>query len=201
MPAAPQPPVGHLVNHPDGPQGPQGIGYDYILAGNGIFVQASSPILVARIRIASADVRGLQDTDEKIDLPHGPIPARLIRDGIRWMLKTPKHERFFAIAWHGAEYRLHQPPQAGTAASLTYTPLPGAVAEFHSHARYAAVWSATDDADEQGFRIYGIIGRLDRPQPEMALRLGIYGHFRRLVWQEADGHLHCMIDPASCPTL
>ena len=196
MPAAPKPPVGYLVNHSDGPQGQQGIGYDYILAGNGILVQASSPALIARIRIASAEVRGLPDVDEKVVLPHGPIPARLIRDGIRWMLKTPEQERFFAITWAGAEYRLHQPPQAGTAASLTYTPTPGAVAEFHSHARHPAVFSTTDDADEQGLRIYGVVGRLDRPQPEMALRLGIYGHFRRLDWQEAYGHLHCLIDPA-----
>ena len=196
MPTAPKPPVGYLINHSDGLQGQQGIGYDYILAGNGVFVQAASPMLTARIQIAHADVRGLPDADEKIALPHGPIPARLLRDGIRWMLETPEQERFFAIARDGAAYRLHQPPQAGTAASLTYTPLPGAVAEFHSHARHPAAFSATDDADEQGFRIYGVIGRLDRPQPQMALRLGTYGYFRRLDWQEADGQLHCRINPA-----
>lgn len=195
MPAAPQPPVGYLVNHPEGPQGRQGVGYDYILAGNGIFVQASSPALIARIQIASANIRGLPDVDEKIALPHGPIPARLLRDGIRWMLETPWQERFFAIAWRGSEYRLHQPPQAGTAASLTYAPLPGAVAEFHSHARHRAAFSTTDDADEQGLRIYGVIGRLDRPQPEMALRLGIYGHFRRLEWQKDGGQLHYWFSP------
>lgn len=197
MHATPKPPVGYLVNHSDGPQGKQGIGYDYILAGNGVYVQADSPLLTARIRIACADIRGLPDVDEKITLPHGPIPARLLRDGIRWMLETPEQERFFAIAWHGSEYRLHQPPQAGTAASLIYTPLPAAVAEFHSHARHPAAFSVTDDADEQGFRIYGVIGRLDRPQPEMALRLGIYGHFRRLHWQEDNGQLHCWINPRS----
>ena len=87
------------------------------------------------------------------------------------------------------------PPQAGTGSSLTYQPPPGLVAEFHSHGRHRAFFSATDDRDEQGFRVYGVVGCLDAPEPELALRVGIYGHFSPLSWSQVfDG-------PAPCPRL
>ena len=56
------------------------------------------------------------------------------------------------------------------------------VAEFHSHGSSRAFFSATDDRDEQGFRIYGVVGRLDDPRPELSLRVGVYGHFTPLDW-------------------
>ena len=42
--------------------------------------------------------------------------------------------------------------------------------------------SDTDDGDEQGFRIYGVVGRLDDPLPELRLQLGVYGHFAPVEW-------------------
>ena len=76
------------------------------------------------------------------------------------------------------------PPQSGTPTSLTYQPPAGVVAEFHSHGRHRAFFSATDDGDEQGFRIYGVVGRLHDPLPELTLRVGIYGHFAPLEWAQ-----------------
>jgi hypothetical protein len=43
-----------------------------------------------------------------------------------------------------------------------------------------AFWSATDDRDEQGACIYGVIGRLDA-QPEIRLRLSLYGYWHPLT--------------------
>ena len=63
-------------------------------------------------------------------------------------------ERLFAVRWDGRAYRLVVPPQAGTATSLTYLLPAGVVAEFHSDGSSSAFFSATDDRDEQGFRIY-----------------------------------------------
>ena len=68
----------------------------------------------------------------------------------------------------------------GTAGSLSYEPVQGHVAEFHSHGRMRAFFSATDDRDEQGFRIYGVVGQVDQAAPRIALRVGIYGHFQEL---------------------
>ena len=76
-------------------------------------------------------------------------------------------------------------PAVGTATSLAYVPPAGVVAEFHSHGSSRAFFSATDDRDEQGFRIYGVAGRLDTPRPELSLRVGVYGHFAPLEWSQA----------------
>ena len=110
-------------------------------------------------------------------LRNGPIPLRLLAAGLTWFGEDPDTERLFAVRWDGAAYRLVVPPQAGSETSLAYEPPAVVVAEVHSHGRARAFFSATDDADEQGFRIYGVAGRLGTPLPELRLRLGVYGHF------------------------
>ena len=178
------------MNHLAGLSGSQGIGFDYVLGSGGLYVQSESANLTARVLVAPCKVRGLAAVTEKLALAHGPIPAHVFELGLDWMLAAPGTERFFAVRWDGGAYRLVVPPQEGTASSLSYEPPGGVIAEFHSHARHRAFFSATDDRDEQGFRIYGVVGRLDTPAPELTLRLGIYGHFAPLRWSQVfDGPL------------
>ena len=176
--------MGYLVNHLAGLSGFHGVGYDYVLGSGGLYVQSESAHLTARVLIAPAWVRGLASVSEKLELAHGLIPAHVFELGLGWMLGAPGTERFFAVAWEGDAYRLVVPPQEGTASSLTYEPPAGMVAEFHSHGKHSAFFSATDDRDEQGFRVYGVVGRLDTPTPELTLRVGIYGHFAPLHWSQ-----------------
>jgi hypothetical protein len=44
----------------------------------------------------------------------------------------------------------------------------------------SAHFSATDDRDDQGFRISAVIGRLDHPQAELSMRLGVHGYFAKV---------------------
>ena len=176
--------MGHLVNHPAGLSGVQGIGYDYVLGSGGVYVQSQGAHLTARVIVASCTVRGLAPVGEKLQLTHGPIPARLFELGLRWFQDDPDTERFFAVRWDGDAYRLVVPPQVGTETRLAYLPPTGVVAEFHSHGGSRAFFSATDDRDEQGFRIYGVVGRLNIPRPELSLRVGVYGHFAPLDWPQ-----------------
>ena len=171
-------PVGHLVNLPDGPFGTRGIGYDYVLAGDGLYVESESLALSARLLVTPTKVRGLAPLGERLVLVHGPIPAHMLAMGLNWFAATPGTERFFAICWESGAYRLVIPDQQGTATSLTYEPPAGVVAEFHSHGRGRAFFSSTDNEDEQAFRIYGVAGRNHNRTPELNMRLGIYGHFR-----------------------
>ena len=177
-------PVGYLINHTTGLAGVQGIGYDYVLGSGGVYVQSRSAHLTARVPVASCVVRGLAPVAEKVLLSHGPIPAHLFELGLRWFQDAPDTERFFAVRWDGDAYRLVVPPQAGTETSLAYLPPAGVVAEFHSHGSSRAFFSSTDDRDEQGFRIYGVVGRLDTALPELSLRMGVYGHFAPLDWTQ-----------------
>ena len=155
--------MGYLVNHPAGLSGSQGIGFDYVLGSGGLYVQSESASLTARVLVAPAQVRGLAPVSQKLELAHGPIPAHVFELGLGWMLAAPDTERFFAVGWDGDAYRLVVPPQEGTvrpsptsrptASSPSSTPTP----------RHRAFFSATDDGDEQGFRVYGVVGRLDTP--------------------------------------
>ena len=189
-PARPMP-VGYLVNHKDGLAGAHGIGYDYVLGSGGLYVQSESAHLTARVLVASAPVRGLAPVAEKVELAHGPMPSGLFEVGFRWFQDDPSTERFFAVRWDGRSYRLVVPEQEGTATSLEYTPPAGVVAEFHSHGRSRAFFSKTDDGDEQGFRVYGVVGRLDTDRPELSLRVGVYGHFAPVEWSQVfDGPPH-----------
>ena len=176
--------MGYLVSHPAGLAGAQGIGYDYVLGSGGVYVQSESAHLTARVLIAPCTVRGLAPVAEKVELLHGRIPSDLLEAGLRWFQDAPHTERFFALRWDGQAYRPVVPPQTGTATRLAYQPPAGVVAEFHSHGRLPAFFSATDDRDEQGFRIYGVAGRLNSPQPELRLRVGVYGHFAPVEWSQ-----------------
>ena len=179
--------MGYLVNHLGGLAGDQGIGFDYVLGSGGVYVQSQSAHLVARVLVAPGAVRGLAPVAEKLALTHGPIPAYLLECGLRWFREAPRTERFFAVRWDGDAYRVVVPEQNGTASSLTYQPPAGAIAEFHSHGRGRAFFSATDDRDEQGFRIYGVAGRLDTLRSELSLRVGVYGHFAPVCWSQVFG--------------
>ena len=161
-----------------------------MLGSGGLYVQSRSAHLTARVPVASCTVRGLAPVAEKVELAQGPIPARLFELGLRWFRDDPDTERLFAVRWDGRTYRLMVPPQAGTATSLAYVPPAGVVAEFHSHGSSRAFFSATDDRDEQGFRIYGVVGRLDALRPELRLRVGVYGHFAPLDWPQVFGGPH-----------
>ncbi len=176
--------MGHLVNHHAGLTGIQGIGYDYVLGLGGVYVQSASANLTARVLVAPCIVRGLAPVSEKVTLPNGRIPARLFEVGLRWFQDAPDTERFFAVRWDGHAYRPVVPPQAGSRASLIYQPPSGVVAEFHSHGSLSAFFSATDDRDEQGFRVYGVVGRLHSARPELRLRVGVYGHFAPVEWSQ-----------------
>ena len=181
-------PVGYLVNHPGGLTGSNGIGFDYVLGSGGLYVQSESAHLTARVLVAPCEVRGLAPVTGKVELAHGLIPGGLFEVGLGWFEDDPDTERFFAVRWDGAAYRLVVPEQEGTASSLRYTPPAGVVAEFHSHGTSRAFFSKTDDGDEQGFRIYGVVGRLDTDRPELSLRVGVYGHFAPVEWlQVFDG--------------
>jgi hypothetical protein len=83
----------------------------------------------------------------------------------------------------GIGYRLTVPPQIAGPERVVYRPPTSAVLEVHSHGPHPAVFSSTDNRDEQGLRLYGVVGRLGTDRPEVALRAGAYGHFLPVPWE------------------
>ena len=181
---APLSPAGYIINHPSGRIGTNGLTFNYVTAGNGLHIEAQTPLIAARSPMATAHIAGLPPLPEALHLPYGPIPSRLFLAGLSWQKASPYQERYFAIIVRDDQYELNIPQQTGAAISLAYTPPDNAVAEFHSHGPLDAFFSCTDDMDEQGFKIYGVIGHTPNRVPQLALRIGIYGTFREISWQQ-----------------
>ncbi len=171
------------MNTKEGLAGEPGPFYNYILAGNGLFVQARSPSLEATICIATAPVRGLVPLEEKVTLCRGKIPKRLYDLALSVLFVDRERERYLAVTWEG-EYRLRQPPQEGSAGGVEYEPLPDTILDIHSHGSMSAFFSGTDNHDEQGLRLYMVVGRLDTLIPEVEMRVGVYGYFAPLVFEQ-----------------
>ena len=175
-----QDPVGYLVNRPRSLTGTQGVAFDYVMAQEGLLVQARNHLIAARILLAPARVRGLAPAPPTLTLTHGPIPHQLLAQGLAWMQQSPSRERLFAVIHRDGAYQLHLPRQTGRTTGITYQPVQEAILEVHSHGALPAFFSSTDDRDEQGLRIYGVTGHLRQPRPQLTLRMGVYGHFAPL---------------------
>jgi len=179
-------PVGYLVNTERGPEGELGLFYDYILAGNGLFVRARSPLLEATVHIAEARVRGLLPLEEKVELHRGKIPRRLYDLALSVLAADPYHERYLAVLWEG-EYHLRIPPQECGSSGVEYERLADTALDIHSHGTMRAFFSMTDNQDEQGLRLYMVVGRLETMFPEVELRVGVYGYFAPVRVEEVFG--------------
>jgi PRTRC genetic system protein A len=175
-------PVDYLIAR-DGVPPPSGRAYDYLLTGDGLYVAAENRWLRARVPVARAAVRGLAPVYACVELTAGRLPQALWKAIVAVALARPESEALLAVTHEASGYRLVRPAQLADAVHVAYRPLPEALLEVHSHGRHPARFSPTDDADEQGFRLYGVIGRLGGDRSEVALRVGVYGHFLPLPWE------------------
>lgn len=163
-----------------------GLAYDYVLAGDGLYVVAANRYLDVRVPVAHARVRGLPPLYPACSLRAGRLP-HVIWDQIVDEARARDqrgHEVLLAVSYdETAGYRLIRPWQVVGPLQVVYQPLDDVVLEIHSHHRYPARFSPIDDADEQRLCLYGVLGRLDRDRPEVALRVGAYGYFLPVPWE------------------
>lgn len=180
------------------PPSTNGQAYDYLFGSDGVFMAARNDLLYARVPVAACDIRGLLPVGAECALVHGKVPGQLwddmltIFDGARYQ----GCEAMVAIAHDtGCGYQLVLPDQEAKAWSVNYAPRDGWLLEVHSHREAAARFSLTDTNDEQGFRLYGVVGRLDQPVPQVHIRCGLYGHFMPVPWYVLfDGNVNAVND-------
>ena len=179
------PPLVDYVVARDGQPPPSGLAYDYVLGGDGLYVAARNGFLDVRVPVAAATVRGLPPLYPSFSLRTGRLPnclwSRIVAAACVWGLAG--HELLLAVAHDDTGYRLVRPWQVTGQTAVHYRPLDGVVLEIHSHHRYPARFSPTDDADEQALRVYGVVGRLGTARPEVSLRVGAFGYFMPLPWE------------------
>jgi hypothetical protein len=136
----------------------------------------------ARVPIAHATVRGLPPLHALVDLRGGRLPHALWEQVLAACGEQPERELFLAVTAEVSGYRLLRPAQLAGRLRVFYRPPAGALLAIHSHGVFPARFSPTDDADEQGFGLYGVVGRLG-DRPEVALRVGVYGYFLPVPWE------------------
>jgi PRTRC genetic system protein A len=175
--------VGYLINTEAGPVGEGGIYYDYILAGNGVFIRAENHLIKATVNIVEASVRGIPPLQQSMKLSHGRIPRRIYDLALSTLMADPYREQLAIIAWDEG-YRLKVPQQEVGECRIRYQTLSNTVLEFHSHGLMEVFFSTTDDRDEQGLCLYAVAGRLDRLIPDVSMRLGVYGYFAPVRFSE-----------------
>jgi PRTRC genetic system protein A len=172
--------VQHLMVDPDGalPEAPNCL-YAYLLAGNGVFVHARRPGLEALVPVVSCRISGLPEITPRVDLPQR-VPASLLEHVLRFSQQVFPDEALFWFNWVDQWY-LHVPDQQVTNTSAVPCDLHNragtrALIDLHSHARFAPFFSPADDRDETGFRIYAVIGCLNKT-PTISVRVGVYSHY------------------------
>jgi PRTRC genetic system protein A len=155
--------------------------YQYVLAANGLFLRAETRFWRACLPLARRQVRGLQPLRPYFELKVSRLPVSLlcevVSDARRQRRGDGLNEALYQFRHDGRRIRVIRPAQRATPGSVQSEQAcsPDTILELHSHGNMEAFWSATDDRDEQGACLYGVIGRLDS-RPEMLLRLGIYGY-------------------------
>lgn len=171
-----------------------GTAYNYIVAGDGVYIRAESHHLAVCIPIADAEVRGLPPCTPHFVMKHGLIPQRFFDLAFSVFLAHPEHERFVAITWRDGAYQIVVPDQVCEAASVHYVPVPDTVLELHSHGLMTPFFSSTDDKDEQGLRLYGVVGSLGKI-PGVQFRVGVYGYFQEVGYGDVfDGALSGILE-------
>jgi hypothetical protein len=182
--------VGHTILHLNGPgtfavEGEIGEVYNYIHAGNGCFIDAENEHLHARVPVAEFKERGLPLAPSFTTLKHGRIPQRFWDLALSVFLASPEVERYVGIRWDGRGYALYIPAQESEPAKVKYATAEDIVVDLHSHpGELGPIFSPIDDADEQGFRIYGVVGDFNAIPPSVNFRVGVYGYWVPVSWGE-----------------
>lgn len=161
--------------------------FDYILSGDGLYLSAQREEMAVCFQIAAAEVRGLPERVEFLEFRLPKVPESVVAKVLsvsHWFAQDSLETLFWlqhsALNPYYNGWLVREPLQVRTLSRCR--PEDGqdeicgrAIIEIHSHHSMAARFSPTDDADETGFRLYGVIGRLPG-RPEIRFRVGVYGY-------------------------
>jgi PRTRC genetic system protein A len=174
---------------------PRSTMFDYLFGANGVFIKASRMFLSACVPVGWCDIRGLAVIEPSVALDAPRVPAALIARALNRSREVcvragkPREILFYLIyedtSETTGEWRLVEPEQIATGGSVHPTDDAGdeyrrAIIELHSHNEMQAFFSSQDDRDEQGFRIYAVIGNIFT-KPALRVRVGVYGYFYELA--------------------
>lgn len=160
--------------------------FEYLLAGNGLFVRANRREFAVSLPLAAEKVTGLPDTSAGISWEPPRIASRLWH-GILTHARTAHasssfKEEIYLIYWDKifSEWRWRASGRehtwASTVADDTLPEYADCCIELHTHPPGALNFSGADDRDELGkFRIFAILIDV-HDKPKIRFRCGVYEH-------------------------
>lgn len=161
--------------------------YEYVVAASGLYIRSADAWVDALVPVAlsASPLPGLALVQPYAQLRVPRVPeswlAALVASAKRAMPAEAMYQLVpdaLAINSRGG-WAAHRPPQRATPGRVTFADVTPAAVDVHSHHSMAAFFSGTDNQDEQGLRFYCVLGRLDT-RPEIAARVGVYGHTMRV---------------------
>jgi PRTRC genetic system protein A len=155
---------------------------EYLIGSNGIFVRAIRPEFQVILPVVADPCifKGLSAIQPQISLTC-KVPESLLLEMWREACIACPNEVLFHLILESNQWRLIIPEQATSTTSCTpvvgQTSSQHAAIEVHSHGMMSASFSPTDDLDERScFRIFGVMGKVRSPSPQLQLRVGVFGH-------------------------
>ncbi len=161
--------------------------YEYVMAGNGIFIRGARREFQAQFCITPCAVRGLADLAPSLELNAPHVPREMVEEMLRRARQARDNQgQPCEIVFHleldeTTKWRCHVPNQkqspmrARPSDDSPASSYARACIEVHSHVDMHASFSSLDDQDEQGFRIYAVLGCIST-RPVMRVRVGMYGY-------------------------
>ncbi len=160
--------------------------YEYLLAGNGLFLRAKRKEFTVSLPLSREKVSGLPNVQVGISWEKPRVPASLWRDILEHARLTQTSasfkEELYLIYWDKildswqcrAAGREHS--TASTIADDTLPEYADCCIELHTHPPNALHFSRADDRDELGkFRIFAILIDV-HDKPKIRFRCGVYDH-------------------------
>ena len=168
--------------------------YEYVMAGNGVFVRARRREFTATVPVCRASIKNLPEIKAGIVWHKPKITPRIWQEisANARANSDPKNfkEDFYAVFWNdylnGWDWAAisRERSLAATLADDQKAEYAAACLELHTHPPGAIHFSRADDQDESGkFRLFGILTDI-HTQPKIRLRCGVYDYFEQLTADE-----------------
>ncbi len=155
---------------------PQDLAYQFVIAGNGLFIRAEDSRIEAMVPVALGAVHGLEYVESYAKLKVPRVPTQFLWAIAKSARAHLPNEAIYQFSWEDDLWRCFMPQNTATPVALGFADRAGAVIDLHSHGTLSAFFSDTDDRDEQGLRFYCVIGEIKLIQIPIACRVGVYGH-------------------------
>ncbi|MDP3064784.1 MAG: hypothetical protein Q8O40_16530, partial [Chloroflexota bacterium] len=111
-----------------------------------------------------------------LELPQGKAPELCWHTFLAVAVQRAPNEVYGAVCWRDGAYHLVVPEQQTGGAHVEYSAMPNTVVDMHSHGYIGGYVSSTDDADDIGFHVSIVVGRMDMLVQEVEARVIVYGY-------------------------